>query len=123
MINTIAKMRKSNQAARKWLEERGYSVWLMPHLRYSKDMFSLFDGWGYNEKEIILIQIKSNCWPSKMPYFKFSGPATIALIRVNDAKKRRRGSTSNVEAMWLRSEDGRGRVWQWSGESELGRSL
>lgn len=69
MVNNYSKMRRSNQIARKWLEQHNYiNIHLFPHTRWIKDVNIdnlAFDGLATNHKKLVLFQVKSNCKPSK----------------------------------------------------------
>ena len=100
MVNTIVKMRKSQQAAAKWLKGQGWNAWTIHHTRWSKDIFSLFDGIAYRGDEIALFQVKSNSWPDMTSYEEFSRKCKVVIIRVNDARKCK-GRRPLVEGRWL----------------------
>jgi len=72
MINRMDKMRRTQLKARKYLESKGWLVWMISHTRWSKDIFSLFDGCALRQSTVALIQVKSGALPSMKPYKLFT---------------------------------------------------
>lgn len=70
-MNNLKKMHRTNSIIKKYLLTNGFSnIYLFPHLRFQKDYLidNLgFDaiGWKNNEKNIYLLQFKTNKKPSK----------------------------------------------------------
>ncbi len=90
-MNTIDKMRRSQQKTREHLEKQGYKVWFIQHTRYQKDMWGLFDGIALksNIAYPYLIQVKSNSFPTLKPFkeFKQKFPFVhLLLVNVKDRK-------------------------------------
>ena len=64
MVNSLRKGYRSQRKTHLWFEKRGWKVYTVPRVRFSKnqDMFHLFDhvAWNPETKEIRFIQTKSN---------------------------------------------------------------
>ena len=69
MVNNRAKMQRSNQKTRNWLDANGYkNIYFFPHSRFSKDYHITigsitldFDGLAHDNDGIVFFQVKSNC--------------------------------------------------------------
>ena len=62
MINNHSKGLRTQRKAREYLEEQGYTVHVIQHTRFSKDIFGLFDGLGIPQipfKQPVLFQVKT----------------------------------------------------------------
>jgi hypothetical protein len=53
-------MHRTNAKAAKWLNERGYMIYIVPHSRFSKDIFGIADCLAIKDGEVHFIQFKSN---------------------------------------------------------------
>lgn len=92
MVNTITKMRRVHQKARKYLEEMGYKVYICPHTMSIKDIWNLFDAVCINKHgEILFVQIKTNTYGKIKPlsdfvfeYLSYSKEVKVAILRYKD---------------------------------------
>ena len=75
MVNTMAKMSRSNVKARRWMEANGYTnIHFFSHTRWSKDLHFEnleFDGRSSINKTLVLFQVKSNKKISKKTLIQY----------------------------------------------------
>jgi len=73
MINTIDKMRRLHQKARRHLIDKMKCdhVYFAPHTRTTKDLYGLFDAIAKRGRMSLYIQVKANKFPSLKPFQRF----------------------------------------------------
>jgi hypothetical protein len=70
-LNTIEKGNRRQRLARAYWEKKNYSVHMIHHTRWQKDIFGLFDGVAVPKsimKKPVFFQVKSNRMPSQKPF-------------------------------------------------------
>jgi hypothetical protein len=87
-MNKYAKMRRVHRKARDFLEKDGWLVYIVPHTRFSKDLFNLWDAVAIKHGIVAFVQIKSNSWGSVKPLREFAMKHNVLcmIIRYDDRK-------------------------------------
>jgi len=84
-MNKRSKGLRAQRLVRKYLEDRGYLVYIIPHTRFSKDIFGLFDGFFIKDGVVGFFQVKSNTKPSMKPYrdfyLKYKVPSKVFVVK------------------------------------------
>ena len=96
MINTRAKMRRSNKRAKDYLLSVGYDfVYLQQHTRWdtftyfqnstirSKDIAGVFDGFAINDGDVFFLQVKTNSWAGWKKFREFCEKYDLNALMFN----------------------------------------
>ena len=90
MVNTRAKMQRTNGRVREWLKANGYkNIYAFPHGRFSKDyhittagITADFDGIATHNDSIVFFQSKTNCKATQKTLREYKALETIFGIEV-----------------------------------------